>query len=363
MSAAQALRDTLRFLPSGARFRPSHPAAPIPTSPPPPAPLPAGFWRRTVAFAGILLAIHLALCLVFALTIGREHDVRNMDARWLAGPRPVNVMIAGDSHARFAVEGPVLGAAINVAVPGEHYLKTMYRVPWLLDHGSRRVGAIVLPYDAISFATFKADSYSPELVWGRYIDWFDLGRRKQQRFSFFGKWLKARFAPYVGEFETMEQYLTASKHFRDPTGGGPSPLALQVAEDGTMVAQRHLRGAQPWDPVMEDGFRTLVADILQRGIRIVLVRFPVTRDYAVELRRLGADPSKREALFAEIGRPGVVDQLDYEKLFFGKPEMFADGDHLNPIGKRELSIALARDLYAMGILPTPPTDKPLVPGR
>lgn len=304
---------------------------------------------RIAAFVGLGLVLHALISLVFVLAIGGSHDVRNMDARWLAGPRPVAVMIAGDSHARFAVEAPVLGAAINVAVPGEHYQKTTYRVPWLLDHGTRKVRAVVLPFDAVTFASFKAASFEPEYVWGRYVDWFALGAHKNQRFSFAGKWAKAGFAPYVGELDIVMQYLTRSAHFRDPTDprGG---LKLVFFEPGQLAARRHLAGADVWNADMEWAFRRLVDDLVGRGIRVVLVRFPVTHAYANESRRLGADPALRDALLASVGRPGVVDHLDAEALFFDDPEMFGDGDHLNLAGKRRFSEFLAAELRRLGVL-------------
>ena len=304
---------------------------------------------RTFLFVAGALLIHIALSLGFALTVAREHDVRHMDARWLKGTRPVEVMIAGDSHARFAVEAPVLGRAINVAVPGEHYQKTTYRVPWLLDRGKRRVQTVVLPFDAISFASFKDESFSPEIVWGRYVDFLELGFRKGQPFRYMGRWAKARLAPYVGEMEVMLQYATRSKHFRDPGGEGGA-LQLTVFESGRRVARRHLQGADPWDEDMEWAFRRLLADLKARGIRVVLVRFPVTRDYAEESRALGADPELRNRLLAEIAEPGVVEHFDYEGLFFDRPVMFSDGDHLSVVGKRKFSQVFASDLRALGIL-------------
>lgn len=304
---------------------------------------------RAAAFLLVGLALHLALSVGFALTVGREHDVRQMDARWLMGPHPVDVMIAGDSHARYAVKAPVLGYAINVAVPGEHYLKTTYRVPWLLDHGTRPVETVVLPFDAVTFASFKATSFEPEYVWGRYVDWFELGAHKGQRFTFAGKWAKSKLAPYVGELDVLLQYLTQSEHFRDesdPQGG----LKLQFFESGTLAARRHLSGASVWDPDMEWAFRRLVDDLVGRGIRVVLVRYPVTRAYAAESRRLGADPVLRDRLYASVGRPGVVDHLDLEGLFFDNPELFGDGDHLNPMGKDQFTQRLAVELTRLGVL-------------
>ncbi len=304
---------------------------------------------RGLAFTAGALLLHGLLSVLFVATIGAAHDARRMDARWLEGPQPVQVMVAGDSHARFAVEASVLGSAINVAVPGEHYLKTLYRLPWLLQHGTRTTQAVLLPFDAASFSSFKADNFQPEVVWGRYVDFFELGRHKGARFSYAGRWAKGRLAPYTGELGSVLQFLTHTKHFRDEQNPSAS-LGLTFLEGGPRAARRHLQGADPWDPDMAWALRRILALCREAELRVVLVRYPVTRSYAQESRRLGADPALRDALLAEIRQDGVVDHLDFEAVFFDEPRMFSDGDHLNPTGRRWLSRLLARSLQQLGVL-------------
>jgi hypothetical protein len=303
---------------------------------------------RALAFVAVGLLLHLALSALFLGTIGREHDARKMDGRWLMGPAPIDVMVAGDSHPRQAVEAPVLGRAINVAVPGEHYLKTTFRVPWLLDHGTRTVSAVLLPFDAVSFASFKDDVFQPEAVWDRYVDWQAIGARKGRRFEYAGRAAKARLAPYLGEWHTLLQYLTASRHFRAQGGRGIGTLIH--FEGGVEAARRHFLGADLRNADMVWAFRRLVDDLRAREVRVVLVRYPVSRAYFAEGRRLGADGALRDELLAELGEPGVVDHLDFERALFGLPEGFVDGDHLNPMGKRRFSRMLADQLLALGVL-------------
>ena len=303
---------------------------------------------RVLSFLGLGLVLHLLLAVAYIRGVASSHDARRQDAKWLVGPREVELMVAGDSHARFAVEAPLLGLAINIAVPGEHYLKTQYRVPWLLDHGSRAVGTVLLPFDAASFSSFKTDSFEPERVWGRYVDWFELGAHKGQRFAYAGKWAKDELGPYVGELETVLQYLTRSRHFRDPTDPGAS-LALAVFEDGPTVARRHFEGADPFDPDMVWAFRRILADLEERGIRVILVRYPVTAGYSRAAEGYGATRELRDRLFDEVGDPGVVDQIDLEEAFVGKREYFGDADHLSHLGKRQFTRLLADELIGFGI--------------
>jgi hypothetical protein len=219
----------------------------------------------------------------------------------------------------------------------------------LLDHGSRGCGAVLLPYDAASFSSFKTDAWGPEAVWGRYADFLELGALRGDRLGYAGRWAKAGAAPYVGELDVALQWLTRSRHFRDPTARD-APWTVADVEGGVEAARRHLLGSDPWDEAMVDALRRLVADLRERGIRVILVRFPVTAAYAKESRRLGADPARRDALLAELQAGGGVDHLDHEALFFGRPDLFGDGDHLAPRGKRLFTDVLARDLARLGVI-------------
>lgn len=306
---------------------------------------------RLLPFTLGCLLVHAALWLGFLWVVG-HHDVRRMDARWLSGAGAAEVMVAGDSHARFAVEAPLLGRAINVAVPGEHYLKSLFRVPWLLDHGARPVGAVLIPFDSTGFSSFKSDAFQPEVVWGRYVDWRVVGARRGAPIEYLGKLLKATVFPYVGEADSVFQYLSRSRHFRDPEAtGGLMPADL---EDGRETAQRHFAGAEPWDPDQEWALRQLVGELQRRHVHVVLVRYPVTDLYREASRGYGADDgARRDALSAELAAGGGLDDLDFETAFTGHDEWFADGDHLNADGKRRFTGLLAKELYARGLVSAP----------
>jgi len=296
---------------------------------------------RALAFLAGLLAIHVALSLGFARTVGAAHDATQMDARWSAARGPV--MIAGDSHARFGVESR--GGLVTVAVPGEHYGKSRFRVPALLDRRPAR--AVVLPYDAVSFSSFKAERYDPEHVWGRYVDFGQLAIEQQAPLRYGGMALKARLAPWVGELDTVVEYLRGTRHFRGREGVGGR---LAVRERPAEVAARHFEGAEPFDPRMVHALRSLLAELRRRGVRVVLVRFPVSPRYRAAAAALGARSSQRDALLAELLTPGQVDHLDLERLFDARPGAFLDADHLGPRGRRALTRRLRRELATLGAL-------------
>jgi len=96
-------------------------------------------------------------------------------------------------------------------------------------------------------------------------------------------------------------------------------------------------------------FRRLLADLGERGVRVVLVRYPVSGGYTRAAESHGATRALRDALFAEVGEPGVVDQIDLEDAFVGQRDYFGDADHLSQLGKRELTRRLADELRALGV--------------
>ena len=308
-------------------------------------------WLRALQFFAGALVVHATLCLGFAW-VARHHDVRHMDERWLQGPLAAEVMVAGDSHARFAVEAPLLGRAINVAVPGEHYEKSMFRVPWLLDHGQRTVATVLLPFDRTSFSGFKSDAFEPEAVWGRYVDWARIGRRRGAPLLYIGKALKSSLVPYVGEADSAFQYLEGARHFRDPEG--LTGLVQADQENGAQTAHRHFDDTLPWDPDQAWALSALVQDLRARGIHVVLVRYPLTRQYLRVSAALGADEGPlRDALFTELAAGGGVEQLDFERAFVDHDEYFQDGDHLGVEGKRVFTGLLAHALADRGLLSAP----------
>jgi hypothetical protein len=75
----------------------------------------------------------------------------------------------------------------------------------------------------------------------------------------------------------------------------------------------------------------------------------VTAGYTRAAESYGATREKRDALFAEVGEPGVVDQVDFEDAFVGERQYFGDADHLSQLGKRELTRRLADELAALGV--------------
>lgn len=308
---------------------------------------------RTALFVAIALGIHAALYLAYASTVGTNHRVTQVDREFLADNRPLDLLVAGDSHARNAFDARLVPRSASVAVGGEHYLKTLYRLPWLLDRKARPPKTVVLNLDITSFTSWKADHFAPEYVWGRYVPLFELGMRKKQPWAYTNKVLKAKLAPYAGELDTLVQFARGTRAFRTEPGLGrfdaiPPFAQRRVALDS---ARRHFQHQDLVDPSLDWALVTLLDELRDRGVHVVLVSYPLTREYVEVAQRNGVHAEVRAHMARRLaGRPEVT-WLDYEDLYFGRNRLFFDADHLNTLGRPRFTRRLHRDLVAAGLLP------------
>ncbi len=307
--------------------------------------------RPTIRFAVwicIALGIHATLCVGYLLLIPRAHRVVELDRTLMRHSKPLDVLIVGDSHAQSGVEPAILGRSLNVAVAGEHYLKSRYRVPWLIDRHPARIRTVVTAFDHVSFSGWKADMWEPERVWGRYVNWFELGVIREQRWSYMARWSKANLAPYVGELETVEQRIMQTRGFRQK--GAEQQASRLRRRTGVEAATAHFSKGLPTDPTLVQAQADLVADLRARNIQVVLVSFPVSRGYFETAESMGAThPRDSEALQSLLADPGVH-YVDLSELFLDHPDRFYDGDHLGGEGRRAFTWALRRELVNLALL-------------
>jgi len=316
-----------------------------------PKQLSAAVLWQALAFVLVGLLLHGVAFGAYRAVVEPAHRVTQSDQEFLASSEPLDLLVVGGSHARNAIEPRRLGRAHSIAVGGEHYLKSMYRVPWLLDASQREVATAIVSFDVTGLSSWKADHFAPEFIWGRYVDFFALGLRRGMPWEYGKKWVKAHLVPYAGERATLAQRLQGERAFKQPGAGRDAALpAVSERRNGLEIASYHFEGYVAEDPHMAWGFRQLVGELRARGIRVVMVTFPVTPGYSLRSRELGADGPMRQQLLDELVVPGVVDHLDFEAAFHREPSFFYDGDHVNGRGRRRFTRMLRSELLRLGVL-------------
>lgn len=302
--------------------------------------------RALVRFLVVGAVIHAALSWAFFQFLCPAHEAWRRDGWFLARDPGVKVVVCGGSHAFMAVNDTHLPAMLNIATHGEHYQRTLYRMTWLMDRRPEGLEAALVDFDVASFTSFKTDNFRPEAVWARYVPFLELARRGPQSTRYAGMWFRSRYAPYLGEADTVAQFLLGQRAFRG-LGAGKADVQAQTAVE---VAERHFPTiGDTWDPAQEQALKGIIALFKRHGVRVVLVSYPMHPAYTKQVQLRGVNVRRRHELLEEILEPGVVDHLDYEDLFGSQRLAFADPDHLSPFGSRALTLKLTKDLYDLGL--------------
>ena len=311
---------------------------------------------QLLAYVAMGLLLHALLYTTYVGSVAPAHRVVEVDAEWFAGDAPIRVLALGGSHTRSAIDPDLMPDSLNLGVGGEHYLKTLYRIRHLLREHDRAVSCVLLPLDAASLSSWKTDDFTPEFVWGRYVDFIAVGRIQHKPFAYARMWTKARLFPYAGELETVRMMRSGTKAFKDEeqlsrlaASNQLDVAARSERRSGRDAAQEHLGGYNHADPALSWALREIVRTFRERGTRVVLVSYPMTAGYSNTARRLGADMGPQKALVAELAQAGAVEHLDFETLFHEKPEKFYDGDHLSKPGREHFSRLLRQSLLSLGI--------------
>jgi hypothetical protein len=310
-----------------------------------------------VGFLTVGLLVHAVLHTGYVRLVARGHKAIRADATFLArAPERIELLVCGDSHPRSDIDPTQLSdRTVNIAIGGEHFLKTWYRMRYLLDAGDRTIDALLLPLDAGSFSSWHGDNFSPEYVWGRYVDFLEVGRVRGRPWGYVGRALKADVFPYAGELRTLNQVRTKRFGFGEelPLGSFGALSPAQRRATGLQVAIDHFRDADPMDPGLRWAFDQLVGWADERDIPVVLVAFPLTRWYDKWVKRAGV----RERVEQEVVAPLLANPdhiyIDHHDLFGKRDELFADSHHLNALGRTLYSRHLREVLVERGVLRPP----------
>lgn len=316
-------------------------------------------WGRLLAFLCVGLVLHTLAWFAYTRPVREGHKAVRADRAFFRAPPRLDLLVLGDSHPRTAIDPRLFSRrTVNLAIGGEHYLKTWYRVRKLLAATEREVDAIVLPLDPNSFSSWHAENFAPEYIWGRYVDFLEVGRVRGRPMPYLGRWVKSWVVPYAGELRTFNQMRTGRFGFGEdlPTGSFARLPETERRASAVAAARDHFQGAEAIDPGLRWAFDQLLAWADAEGIRVVLVAFPVTEPYGRVLERIGVRQRVLDEIVAPLQAEGRL-YLDYHELFWGRDDLFSDAHHVNIAGRTAFSRILAQRLSEEGIVP-PPLEPP-----
>ena len=310
-------------------------------------------WRRALVWSAGLLACHLLATFAFHSTVSDDHNLARTDRDFYASPQNLQVLVTGDSHGRNAVAAKHLGdRSVSIAIGGSTIIKIYHRLQNLLASG-RTVEVVILSADDHVFLDHNRDQYHPISTWARHLNYSELATEVDDSRAMNLNALRANVFPYVDELPIWLSWLRGNRaHFRNE--------ALDGRMDKETVHQRAFNSRDRYekvfgpgggvDPLKRTYYDRTIDDLHRRGIKVVLVRYPLMKVHNRQLEFRGAR-AIAQAEIDDILLDERILLLDFHDVFDENPGLFDDVDHLNMLGRYKFSVMLSDALQANGLLP------------
>ncbi len=314
---------------------------------------PDRFVRLTIAAVLVCTAVHIAFFEAFASIYLKPNDPIEFQKSYLQNHAgEVRILGLGDSHTQMGLNLPH-PAYFNYSICSDSIVIQYFKLKNLLPRASS-LQVLLLQADCHQFSrlmtTFDYTPYADltdEPVDATLGPYPSHGRKCWQLFS-----LRDRIAPalYWNLFHVL--FYPPSLLGEDVVlpNGTKSPITrwtLLPPEERVRQAQEQAnRVFYHGDMVLEpftEYYRKILRMARDRGIRVVLIRYPLPLEYA----RLLNDETG--PFYRGVQDEFSVPLLDYTHLFDSRQDLFSDTNHLNIHGANALGRRVLGDLA--GILP------------
>jgi hypothetical protein len=265
--------------------------------------------------------------------------------------------IMGDSHPMLGINPDSLGKAFNWAGTSEYYFLTSLKLKHALENGRAAPEMIILPLDLHSFS-----AQGNALLLNHELDdafWCSLPEAseitgEERPSGYLRWWLTAKFFPYSGQYYRFvsalrkEEYQFRNDGFTEVEEDfSRLPISVRRAKAQERF-KAHFGKYQTIDSLQVNSLRKIAETCRNHNIRLVLVSFPLSLDYA-DLTEKQESVGQVKKLHQSIAAKETV--LDFRNAFLNQPHLFSDPDHLNKTGASALSGLLRTELRKIRQIP------------
>ncbi|MDZ7743373.1 MAG: hypothetical protein U5Q03_16950 [Bacteroidota bacterium] len=333
------------------------------------------FLIRTLWFLLLLILINVVLDQLYKNYVAHNILNNKKDRDFTNYNETLQYLSMGNSHN--VVNTYILDNTYNYNSPAENYVQTYYKLRSIIEEKNKKPQNLLLFIDMSSFSPRAGKYFEHNSYWIKYIDYFELARIKGDK-NILNKWVEGKFFSYAGGYrEIMLTFVYLIKIGKlDLHNGYRSPrnynnFAYEKPEDmgGFSVEENYdWSGARRvdkseekrraryksdiyfsmkgyFDPTLAIYFNKILELCHEHGIKVILIRVPVTKAYWEYVSsKIPVDSlyDKIEGIYNRY--PNVKKVLDYHDVFFLRPELFFDADHLNPEGAELFTKRLKEDL-------------------
>ena len=302
-------------------------------------------------FVLIFIVISFFINLIYKNFIMASSVLTRVDQQFHASPSEIKYLILGDSHGQDDVDPQILGDSFNFSSAGGSYIHSYYKLKYILDGHLKKIDTIILPLDMHSFASANLKPPLDSWYWIKYVDYLQLAQYSPNKIFYLYEFCRGIFFAYISQRDSFLHFVKAD-HAPRSIAGGFIPCDDVLSDDGTSTeaaekrAGYHFKDGQLLDGVLMLYFDKIIDLCKKNNIKVVLVRFPVYKQYYQEVAKLVSNKNI-EDIPQRVTRkyPDVIFK-DFIDLYFEKKSYFRDIDHLNTSGAKDFSKYLKDQLTA-----------------
>jgi len=289
---------------------------------------------------GVFLVFHFGFHFLHKNWLMKQNQQAEKELNFNGLSSKPKVWFMGDSHPLLAIDPEQIPESFNWASRSENYILCYYKIKYLLERGHKPT-IIFLPAEIHSLSSQgKSLIVNHELDdswWANKISPFEADAAANGS-DFRRWWLAANFASHAGQFYHLKFLAAQPQLGLTKLGFMPDSTDFSQNENAKEIinekVKSHVGKFKLVDSLQIKYLNKTIQLLKESGIKLVLVKYPVSKPYF-------------EAISERIN-PKLVDQefvrlkdkvkiLDFRNLYFGRPELFSDPDHLNQKGAEEFS--------------------------
>lgn len=301
-----------------------------------------------VAFAIVAVFVHSGLRYgYFRHVMAAKRGCLIREKEFARSNDEVSFAFFGNSHVMMGLAPRLIPDSVGFATLGEGYMVTYGKLREMLDHRKPQVRAIAMQLDLHSFGASQIDQ-TGQPYWAQYADFPRLAADTTRTVPVLMDWLRYKEFPYVGSLSVIAKTLSQDDQLVRDRQVEILTGDFSKHEDKQGLTMLRLHEHVPegsWYCEESAAYlRRCLRFCRDHGIRVVLIRFPLTRIYWENVFRF-IPIDKWEAKTREIlaDFPEVI-VWDYHDVFFDHEEYFTDPNHLNVTGA-EIFSKMVRDRF------------------
>jgi hypothetical protein len=313
------------------------------------------FIIRSLLFVVFLITANFVLDWSFKALSAHKKVNEMMDEQFAEFDGTFTFLAMGNSHN--CINTHILPNSFNYGSPGENYIRSYYKLKYILEQSGRKPEYLLLQADISCFGPKISDRFEYNYYWIKYVDYIELAKIKGDKDVVYN-WVEGKFFSYAGNYKDLwlsivyrikmkklEMYRGYREH-RNYRNFADEMNREKVGRDKANLVLTK-------DVYLDQAIRVYFEKIMQlcqaNGVKVILVRFPEAKEfYEEETRIVPVDKLYSEVDSIAAKFPVYSGILSYQEMFFDHPEYFFDPDHLNVEGSDLFSARLAEDLAGSG---------------